>query len=385
MTGWLALAGCAGVLIGVLLTRTISSRGEAKNSLQLETYHEVSDKRIAEAVRSLPIGLVLADESGEVIYRNAHANSYERGPRVSKALVRGHVKDLLAEAAQGNTEQLEVDLFGPPRLRLRFSGRPVVDADRQIGAAVMISDITEEHRIDQVRKDFVANVSHELKTPVGAMSILAETLSVADDPETVARLSGRIRKAATRLGETVDDLLTLSTIEASEPVEFVPLVVSDFVSEAIEMCRDEAQIYEVALSGAVQASGSSGGLQGSDQVSVLGNRPQLLSALNNLITNAIKYSAAGGDVVVGLERESEWVDIAVVDRGIGIPEKDLQRIFERFYRVDTARSRSTGGTGLGLSIVRHVALNHGGEVTVTSEEGKGSTFTMRLPVVGSGS
>ena len=376
MIAWLALAAITGGLVGAVVTRSVSSPSRVSISADVAGTSQVEDRRIAEAVRSLPVGLVLADEDGTVIYRNGYADSFERGPRVSKALVRGHVGDLLTAAMAGEQSQMEIDLFGPPRLRLRFSGRPIIDNGHQVGSSVMISDVTEEHRIDKVRRDFVANLSHELKTPVGAMSILAETLSESTDAETVTRLAGRIQKAALRLGDTVDDLLTLSTIEAGETVGFERLAVSDLASSALDACRDEALIRKIQL---VEPASHA------VVIEVLGDRPQLVSAPSNLITNAIKYSDDGGEVSVGLIEESDWVEISVVDHGIGIPGPDLQRIFERFYRVDTARSRSTGGTGLGLSIVRHVALNHGGEVTVKSEEGKGSVFTIRLPIAGSDS
>lgn len=375
MLPWLALAVITGIALGVLLGRRTMPSEENSASNQGSPVEGEGDRYIAEAVRSLPMGLVLADLDGAVYYRNAYANSFELGPRVTKALVRGHVRDLLGSAIEGKTETIEIDLFGPPRLRLRFSGRPVLDGDRLVAGVVMISDVTEEHRIDVVRRDFVANVSHELKTPIGAISILAETLGAEDNPETITRLTARIQTAALRLGQTVDDLLTLSAIESSESTVFEPLHVAGLVRAAIDSCHEEAASRHVVLARPDDPN---------SDAHVLGDRAQLMSALNNLITNAIKYSDDKATVSLHLDESAEWIGISVRDRGIGIGESDHQRIFERFYRVDSARSRSTGGTGLGLSIVRHVAVNHGGKVTVESEEGKGSTFTMHLPIAGGG-
>ena len=234
----------------------------------------------------------------------------------------------------------------------------------------VVEDVSERRRIDAIRRDFVANVSHELKTPVGALSLLAETLDGEDDPEIVARLSRRVATEAERLGRIIDDLLDLSRIEANERPSFRRVPIHLLLAEAAEPLRAVAEAQEIKLD--VDRP--------PPHLTVPGDRRDLVSAVSNLIDNAVKYSERGSLVLVRAVADAETVSISVCDQGIGIPTRDLGRIFERFYRVDRARSRLTGGTGLGLSIVRHVAANHGGTVRVTSREGEGSTFTLVLPV-----
>jgi two-component system sensor histidine kinase SenX3 len=264
----------------------------------------------------------------------------------------------------------------------RFNGRTTSFAVRvaPLGAGVgggglvllLAEDQTESRRVEEVRRDFVANTSHELKTPVGALALLAETVEdAADDPEAVRRFAGRMRQEASRLTNLVQDLITLSRIQAAEPVPD-PITVSldVVVAEALDRCRMKASAGGIELA----ASGPHG-------LSVLGDEDLLITALRNLLENAVAYSPEKTRVVVSTRRSSEdSVEISVADQGIGIPERDLERIFERFYRVDPARSRATGGTGLGLAIVKHVTAAHGGKVTVWSKEGAGSTFTLQLPL-----
>jgi two-component system sensor histidine kinase SenX3 len=263
-----------------------------------------------------------------------------------------------------------------------FNGRTTSFAVRvaPLGAAVgdgglvllLAEDQTESRRVEEVRRDFVANTSHELKTPVGALSLLAETVEdAADDPEAVRRFAGRMRQEASRLTNLVQDMITLSRIQAAEPVPD-PIVVNldVVVAEALDRCRMKAAARGIELA----ASGPHG-------LSVLGDEDLLITALRNLLENAVAYSPEKTRVVVSTRRSSDdSIEISVADQGIGIPERDLERIFERFYRVDPARSRATGGTGLGLAIVKHVTAAHGGKVTVASKVGEGSTFTLRLPI-----
>jgi two-component system, OmpR family, sensor histidine kinase SenX3 len=237
---------------------------------------------------------------------------------------------------------------------------------------LLIEDQTESRRVEEVRRDFVANTSHELKTPVGALALLAETVEdAADDPEAVRRFAGRMRQEASRLTNLVQDMITLSRIQAAEPVpDPVPVELDAVVAEALDRCRMRASARGIELA----ASGSHG-------LFVLGDEDLLVTALRNLLENAVAYSPDKTRVVVATKRAGrDAVEISVADQGIGIPERDLERIFERFYRVDAARSRATGGTGLGLAIVKHVTAAHGGKVTVVSKEGAGSTFTLRLPL-----
>jgi two-component system, OmpR family, sensor histidine kinase SenX3 len=237
---------------------------------------------------------------------------------------------------------------------------------------VLAEDQTESRRVEEVRRDFVANVSHELKTPVGALALLAETVEdAADDPEAVRRFAGRMRYEAARLTSLVKDLITLSRIQAAEPVpDPVTVELDDVVAEALDRCRMKAGARGIELVAATERG-----------LAVLGDEDLLVTALRNLLENAVDYSPEHTRVLVSTRcAAGGLVEISVADQGIGIPERDRERIFERFYRVDPARSRATGGTGLGLAIVKHVTAAHGGNVTVWSKVGAGSTFTLRLPL-----
>ena len=235
---------------------------------------------------------------------------------------------------------------------------------------VLIDDLAEERRVDAVRRDFVANVSHELKTPVGALSLLAEAvLAAADDKKQVEHFAEKMQAEATRLGSLIQDVIDLSRLQSDDPMNRAELLETEFlINRAVEEVKTLAGGLGVEI------------IRGEPEASViLGDRRQLLTALRNLLTNAISYSAENTRVSVTARQIDGIVEISVKDAGLGIPSHDLDRIFERFYRVDPARSRGTGGTGLGLAIVKHVCQNHGGEVTVWSEIGTGSTFTLRIP------
>jgi two-component system sensor histidine kinase SenX3 len=233
----------------------------------------------------------------------------------------------------------------------------------------VVEDISERQRLEAVRRDFVANISHELKTPVGALGLLAETMVDEDDADVLRRMAERMQKEAFRVGRTIDDLLQLSQIEASELPVHQDLALASVLEEVAERNRSAAEMRSVDL--VVERPWA--------DATVVGDRRQLVSALSNLVENAVKYSDEGGTVVLRAAERDGRIEIDVIDEGIGIPARDLERIFERFYRVDRARSRDTGGTGLGLAIVRHVAQNHHGEVRVASLEGEGTTFTLSLP------
>ena len=235
---------------------------------------------------------------------------------------------------------------------------------------VLIDDLAEERRVDAMRRDFVANVSHELKTPVGALSLLAEAvLAAADDKKQVEHFAEKMQAEATRLGSLIQDVIDLSRLQSDDPMNRAELLETEFlINRAVEEVKTLAGGLGVEI------------IRGEPEASViLGDRGQLLTALRNLLTNAISYSAENTRVSVTAREIDGIVEISVKDAGLGIPSHDLDRIFERFYRVDPARSRGTGGTGLGLAIVKHVCQNHGGEVTVWSEIGTGSTFTLRIP------
>jgi two-component system sensor histidine kinase SenX3 len=340
-----------------------------------------------EAASRLPAGIssvlavllssaVVLDSDDHVLSSSAAAREF--GLVQDDRLVVG---ELLALARQVRREGMpregEIDI-----MTSRFAGRATSFAVRvaPLGPAVgdgglilvLAEDQTESRRVDEVRRDFVANISHELKTPVGALALLAETVEeAADDPDAVLRFAGRMRQEASRLTDLVQDLIMLSRIQAAEPVPDPRTVQLDaVVAEAMDRCRMRASARGIAL----EVTGERG-------ICILGDEDLLVTALRNLLENAIAYSPDKTRVQVTTRGADSWMaEVSVTDQGIGIPERDRERIFERFYRVDPARSRATGGTGLGLAIVKHVTAAHGGNVTVWSKEGRGSTFTLRLPL-----
>jgi two-component system sensor histidine kinase SenX3 len=334
---------------------------------------------------------VVLDESDAVVKASsaAYALGIVRGGRLAVEQMLTMARDTRHD---GEIRQVELDL--PRRGRgigtgtgagagsrggdvLAVSARSAPLGSRLV--LLLVEDLTESRRIEAIRRDFVANVSHELKTPAGALSLLSEAvLDAADDPEAVTRFAGRMQNEATRLTNLVQELIDLSRVQDNDDMlTHAELVaVDELVSEAVDRCRQQA--------GSKQISMASGGTSG---VAVWGNRSQLAAALGNLVENAVTYSPPHTRVAIAAARVpspgGELIEISVTDQGVGIPETDRERIFERFYRVDPARSRATGGTGLGLAIVKHVAASHGGEVQVWSAEGQGSTFTLRLPEPGS--
>jgi two-component system, OmpR family, sensor histidine kinase SenX3 len=468
--------------------------------------------RLRRSLDTLTQGVVLCDENGTVIYRNGRANALMVS-RHGDALAAQAVTDVLEDAWHEGSAERTLDLYGPPRRTLQVRARQIDDGRRPLGVIALIEDVSERRRLEEIRRDFVANVSHELKTPMGALGLLAETLVSEPDPDVAQRLAGRIHNEAFRVSRIIDDLLDLSRIESEEAPPREPVLVNLVMADAIERVRATADQrgLEIVLH------------EPSPPVAVLGDRRQLVSAMHALLENAITYSYDNSKVVVtgavqrfnpnlrhpsitgvlaggddehggiggehddgedGSERASDagehaadgggadpvtgeypavasadtgagagagdttvepvftpeildqyaplgqsapgasaatgttapsmpvppvvsaegdaagtvpadtsaagspnWrieerdnVRLSVQDHGVGIPARDLDRIFERFYRVDHGRSRDTGGTGLGLSIVRHVANNHQGWVDVESREGEGSTFTLVLPV-----
>ncbi len=235
---------------------------------------------------------------------------------------------------------------------------------------VLAEDLTESYRLDEVRRDFVANISHELKTPIGAVGLLAEALvSASDEPEQVKRFAKRLTKESERLARITQEIIELSRLQATDALAKAELVdIDQVVAVAIDQNRVLAEAHKVQL--------VSGGDAGAE---VYGDETLLAVALHNLVSNAIQYSPKSTRVGIGVSNRDGIVEIAVTDQGVGIPEEDQDRVFERFFRTDPARSRNTGGSGLGLSIVKHAIQNHGGDVRVWSQPGHGSTFTIRLP------
>ena len=329
-----------------------------------ESKSEDSERALRVLLNALPVGVVVLSADGEERFRNVTAASVA-GARHADVLVEVATERLLSLALRGHPSREQVQLAGPPQRVLEVLGVPLEDG----GALAMIEDITERWRIDQVRTDFVANVSHELKTPVGAISVLAETIEGETNDELVLRLTGRMVLETQRMSRTIDDLLELSRIELGGDMLTSTVDLRDIVNEAIE------RISPIALRKGVPLELS----PRTEPSLVSGDFFQLVSAVSNLVENAVKYSEAGNIVNIRILSAAGNLTVEVEDHGIGIPADSIDRIFERFYRVDRARSRGTGGTGLGLSIVRHVATNHGGEVNVRSREGEGSTFILSVP------
>ncbi len=318
----------------------------------------------------LPSASMVVAPDGTVLRANARATGL--GLVAREAVTVADIRHLIQRAADdGHARELEMRVRRPPLGRELLELRVRVAPLGSGAILVIIDDLAEERRVDVVRRDFVANVSHELKTPVGAISLLAEAvLAAADDAEQVRHFAERMQVEAARLSTLVQDVIDLSRLQGDDPLTRAEVVsVDDLVMRAVDEVRTLALRSQIEI----EVGEPCGSL-------VYGDERQLLAALRNLLMNAVAYSASHTRVAVGTRVSDSLVEIAVKDQGIGISANDLDRVFERFYRVDPARSRVTGGTGLGLAIVKHVSQNHGGECTVWSEVGVGSTFTIRLPI-----
>jgi len=335
----------------------------------------------ANSLASLPTGIVdllevvdaeyLLLAPGELVIRASDASSTLGMVRDGK-LISDEILNIVracrrSQIAQEATIELPRGPIGEGTHNLLVRVAPV---GNQGLIAVLIFDDSEFRRLDAVRRDFVANISHELKTPIGALSILSEAvLEASDDPVAITRFASRMQTEAKRLSDLVQEIINLSRIQDEDPLKnAVSFLLSDLVLQAIDESRLAAESREIKID-----------FIRNNEVTVLGDESQLEMAISNLIENAINYSPDKTTVVVSLNRVDGLAELKVKDQGIGISEENRERIFERFYRVDPARSRATGGTGLGLSIVKHIITNHGGDITVWSEQGEGSTFTMRLP------
>jgi two-component system sensor histidine kinase SenX3 len=339
---------------------------------------------VHQVVNALRVGVLVLDPAGRVAMANpaAYQLGLVRSDRRQGVLAHSVLRTLagrISEPGQRTDVDLELNRRDPERRD--GEGRAVIGPDwigvrvRVVGlaggyVALEAEDAAEAHRVARVRRDFVANVSHELKTPVGALQLLGEAmLDALDDPEAARRFADRIVHESSRLGRLVTELLELSRLQGADPLpDPEPVSTGRLVAEVIDRTRTTASAKNITVATA-RGRGAT----------VYGNETQLATALSNLVENAIAYSPEGTTVMVTVGRDGDQVTVSVADEGIGIEPSDLDRIFERFYRADKARSRATGGTGLGLAIVKHIATNHGGRVDVDSTVGKGSTFTLRLP------
>ncbi|WP_369055538.1 sensor histidine kinase [Kineococcus terrestris] len=369
-----SIAAVVGVLTGAgaVLAFRISERSQ--RAADPEPSRPGLPPGVSDVLLALRSSAVVLDADDEVV--RASAAAYSAGVVTGRDLASPDLRDMVRRCRRdGLVREAEVELAGG-------LGRPsavVLARVSPLGGhhvLLLLEDRTEARRVEAVRRDFVANVSHELKTPVGALSLLSEAVEdAADDPDAVRHFSQRMRRESIRLTQLVQEIIDLSRLQASTRiVEPALLDVDALVAEAVDrtgsVCQQRESVVVVA---------------GERGAQVVGDRELVITAVRNLVHNALAYSPERSKVVVEVRRTvdaetgARTVDVAVSDRGVGISPADLERIFERFYRVDPARSRLTGGTGLGLSIVKHVAGNHGGDVRVWSVEGEGSTFTLRLP------
>ena len=334
--------------------------------------HQLSEEdfqsmaRISATMEALPLGVVVMSSDGSNMWTNSAADSLFTPQSEDHILFVGSLEGLLKDALNGTISQTELE-FGEDVVRtIEIDTVALADG----GAAAIVEDITQRLMIDRVRTDFVANISHELRTPIGAISLMAENLIAEMGESESARLAEIILNEVTRLNETVNDLLDLARIEFDGLSKRESIHTARVIDEAVGRIRSAALAKSVMIV-----------VEDNPDMSVIGDRAQLVSAVGNLIDNAVKYSDQGSIVKVEVQRAEGRMLISVADNGPGIAAEHLGRVFERFYRVDDARSRGTGGTGLGLAIVRHIALLHGGDASVTSEVGVGSTFTLSIPAV----
>ena len=369
------LAAVVGVLVGAgaaLATR--ASEREQRTATVDEITQPTLPPGAADVLSLLGSSAVVLDAEDRVV--RASPAAYALGLVREQRLLSDELLDMVRQVRRdGEIRDHELELPRGPIGSATLAMRARVAPLGSTLVLVLVEDRTEARRVDAVRRDFVANVSHELKTPVGAMALLAEALvDAADDPEAVRRFAGRMQHESERLTRLVQDVIELSRLQGHDPLESPTMVsLDEVVAEAVDRSRLTAEARDVAL--------VCGGVHG---LTVRGDSRQLVTAVGNLVDNAVRYGPAGSRVAVSISQldgpSGRLVELSVTDEGPGIAEAERERIFERFYRVDSARSRDTGGTGLGLSIVKHVAAGHGGEATVWSLEGTGSTFTLRLPV-----
>lgn len=363
-----ALTGLLGLAIGIVAILAFRFSDHTRDSADLHSNNELPDG-IAEVLAVLSSAAIVVDAGNDVIKASPAAYTFGlvRGHRISSTDLAGVIDRV---RTRGLIEEMD---FETPRGRSKQSLRYLHARVAPLGSAfilVLCDDQTDAHRLEAVRRDFVANVSHELKTPIGAIALLAEAVTdFSDDPEAVERFGGRMQRESHRLSQLVQEIIDLSAVQDHEDLagEIVP--VAQIIDEAVDRASIAADAKNISLT-----------VDCPEEWCVEGNPDLLANAIRNLVDNAVNYSNSGTKVGIGVKVSDERVFIAVSDQGIGMTGEETERVFERFYRVDPARSRATGGTGLGLSIVKHTIATHGGEVRVWSKPKQGSTFTVVLPL-----
>ena len=371
-TTWFVVCVLAALALGAILGKKSSHSGRAGQSRNTERDEvaprvdlvaNVVDEQLLKAFDLLPIGVVISRGPNGELLRNRIATEMT-GVRHVDILVDEAVVALVKETIELGEQNKSMQVAGPPDRFFQLNSQRL----NNDGVVVTIEDTTDRVRIDTVRTDFVANLSHELKTPIGGIAALGDTMVDETDPVVMKQLAERIVRESFRMAGIVNDLLDLSRIEFGRSTEWERIEMNGVIKEVIALSQDNARRHKVELI-----------TSGDFAAEVFGDRSQLVSAFSNLVENAVKYSDEDRLVKIIGNVGADDMSIAIIDQGLGIAPKDHERIFERFYRVDRARSRSTGGTGLGLSIVRHVVDNHGGKIEVKSNEGEGATFTVVLP------
>ncbi|MGU3652024.1 sensor histidine kinase [Mycolicibacterium sp. A43C] len=364
-----------GAAVGMVAMRRITAR---RTERDIEEGGGITVSQMLSHIAAMsPMGIVVVDTFRDVVYMNNQA--------IELGLVRDRLLDDRAwQAVQrclATGADVDIDLSPRKRQKSGRSGlavrghvRLLVEGAHQF-AVVFVGDQSEQARMEATRRDFVANVSHELKTPVGAMGVLAEAmLASTEDPDTVRRFAEKMIIESVRLADMIGELIELSRLQGAEPLPDLESVdVDDVVAEAVSRYKVAADSAHITIT-----TDAPTGFR------VLGDERLLVTAIANLVSNAIAYSPDGSDVSISRRRRGDEIEIAVTDRGIGIARADQERVFERFFRVDKARSRATGGTGLGLAIVKHVAANHNGSIRLWSQPGTGSTFTLSIPAIPEG-
>ena len=368
-TIWFVTCVAVALAVGAILGKKSSRSGRFESTVSnkanpnVDAITKVVDEQLLRAFDLLPIGVVFSrDQNGDLL-RNRIATEMT-GVRHVDILVDEAVVALVRETLEIGEPNKSMQGAGPPHRFFQLHSQRL----NNDGVVVTIEDTTDRVRIDTVRTDFVANLSHELKTPIGGIAALGDTMMDETDPAVMKQLAERIVRESFRMAGIVNDLLDLSRIEFGRSTEWERIEMNGVIKEVVALSQDSARRHKVELA-----------TSGNFAAEVFGDRTQLISAFSNLVENAIKYSDENRLVKIIGDVRVDDLTIAVIDQGLGIAPKDHERIFERFYRVDRARSRSTGGTGLGLSIVRHVVDSHGGKIEVKSNEGEGATFTVVLP------